>query len=183
MRLVHHTLTSEPGVLCLVPVEHAQTIWQALQHDGQSWGVTLVGQEALNIARIEAGLPWWGVDLDESVLLPETGLEKILTSDTKGCYIGQEIVARVDTYGSVNKKLVGLLVEGDTTPATNDAVMREQESVGRITSACFSLALKRPIALGYVKRGSYEPGTRVEILHGETHLTATVTTRPFVPPS
>jgi len=115
--------------------------------------------------------------------LPETGLSAVAVSDTKGSYIGQEIVARMQTYGSANKKLMGLRITGDEAVEAGDRIVRQGEALGQVTSACRSPALQRPIAMGYVKRGVYEPGTAVEILHGTARLTASVAARPIVPAS
>ncbi len=189
VRLVRHGLADEVGLLCLVPAEAIQSVWETLSHRAPSWGLTLVGWEALNIVRIEAGIPWFGIDMDTTNLLPETGLEDALASETKGCYLGQEIIARMRTYGSANKKLMGLLLsakggsayggEGDV-PQAGDGIVRAGETIGRITSGCDSPTLRRPIAMGYVKRGAYEPGTAVEIARGDHRLAATVVTRPLV---
>ena len=180
VRVIRHTLTREVGLLCMMKAEEAHTVWELFKQRGLSTDLKFVGWEALNIARIEAGIPCFGVDMDDSNLLSETGLESLLASATKGCYVGQEVVARMQTYGSANKKLMGLRIESDRVPETHDRIMREGAECGWITSACFSLALKQPIALGYLKRGAYDPGTRVEILHGSTRLAAIVTTRPIV---
>ena len=134
----------------------------------------------LNTARIEAGLPWPGIDMDETNLLSETGLESTAVSLTKGCYVGQEIVARMATYGSASKKLVGLLVEGEQVPVVGDGIVRHDDTLGVVTSACRSPALNRPIAMGYVKRGAYEPGTAGEIVRGAIRLKAAVVQRPLV---
>ncbi len=175
VRIVHFSLTDEPGVLCLVEAQRAHELWERLLRDGQPHGLALVGWEALNGARIEAGIPWSGIDMDESHLLPETGLQTVLASDTKGCYVGQEIVARMQTYGSANKRLMGLLIEGDMVPEAGDAIASAGgEELGRVTSGCRSRALKRPIAMGYLKRGAYEPGTVVWIKRGNQRLLATV---------
>jgi len=154
-----------------------------LSRRATAWGLTLVGWEALNIVRIEAGIPWFGIDMDTTNLLPETGLEDALASETKGCYLGQEIIARMRTYGSANKKLMGLLLDGRDVPQAGDGIVRAGETVGRITSGCDSPTLRRPIAMGYVKRGAYEPGTTVQIAHEATRLDATVVSRPLVPRS
>jgi len=181
LRLIRHTLTGNPGVLCVCPAEHAQTVWELFVRQGQRAGLCLVGWEALNAARIEAGIPWYGIDMDESSLLPETGLEVAVVSETKGCYLGQEIVARMQTYGSANKKLMGLVVNGKEVPEAGDRLMRNDEDVGGISSACFSPALQQPIGMGSVKRGSYEPGTIVEVLRDTKRIAATVVNLPFVP--
>jgi len=180
VRLIRQSLCGGPGVWCLASAEDARELWNALQRIGRRFGLRPTGWEALNAARIEAGVPWFGIDMDETNLLPETGLETVAVSDTKGCYLGQEVIARLATYGSVSKRLVRLLVEGTRVPAAGDRIARDGEEVGRVTSACRSPALQRPIALGYLKRGADEPGTRVEILHGPTRLAATVTTRPLI---
>ena len=180
VRLIRSDLAGNAGVLCFVAADQAEALWTLVQTKGRRSGVRPVGWEALNVARIEAGVPWYGVDMDEEQLLPETGLEAVAVSDTKGCYLGQEIIARLATYGSVNKKLMGLLIEGDQVPASADRILRNGEEVGRVTSACRSPALKRPIAMGYLKRGAYDASTTVEIMRATAHLVATVTTLPMV---
>lgn len=180
VRLVRDGLTGGLGALCIVESSHAKRLWESLTRLAPSAGLRLAGWEALNAARIEAGIPWYGLDMTEENLLPETGLEALAASDTKGCYVGQEIVARMATYGSASKKLMGLLVDGAETPEPGDRILHDGQDAGQITSACLSPALKRPIALGYVKRGAYEPGTAVEIARGSARLRATVAARPLV---
>ena len=180
VRVIRHPLLGETGLLCVMKAEEAHMVWELLTRRGLRVGLIRVGWEALNVARLEAGIPWFGIDMDESNLLPETGLETVLASETKGCYVGQEIVARMQTYGSANKKLMGLRIESDQIPEPEDVIVRNGEELGRVTSACFSLTLKQPIALGYLKRGAYDPGIHVEILHNSAHLPATVVSLPFV---
>ena len=179
-RVIHHSLTGGPGVLCVADADQAEAAWELLKREGAPHGLRLVGWEALNAARIEAGLAWFGIDMDDTTLLPETGLEAVAVSDTKGCYVGQEIVARMQTYGSPSKKLMALLIEGGEVAEAQDRIVRNGEEVGWVTSACRSPALQRPIAMGYVKRGAYEPGTAVDILRGKARLKATVAARPLV---
>ncbi|MBI3321530.1 MAG: aminomethyl transferase family protein [Candidatus Omnitrophica bacterium] len=182
IRLIRHSLTGEPGLLCVVDDDAVRALWRWLQARGEGVGLRPVGWQAFATARIEAGLPWFGVDMDDTNLLPETGLETALVSDTKGCYVGQEIIARMQTYGSPSKKLMGLLLEPGEIPEAGDRIVRNGEEAGKITSACRSPALQRPIAMGYVARAAYAPGTPVEIVRGERRLRATVATRPVVPP-
>ena len=181
LRVISHTLTGSPGWLCLVSGEHADGVWHRLLGEDARHGLRPAGWEALSAARIEAGIPWFGVDMDETTLLPETGLERVAASDTKGCYVGQEIVARMQTYGSASKKLMGLLVEGKVVPQPGDVLRRGDEEVGRITSSCWSPALKRPIALGFLKRGAYAPDTEVEVYRPDARLPARVVALPFSP--
>ncbi|MDP3703077.1 MAG: aminomethyltransferase family protein [Candidatus Omnitrophota bacterium] len=177
LRIIRHTLTGEAGAFCLCPAEHAGRVWTQL---ARQKGATLVGWEALNTARIEAGIPWYGIDMDDSALLPETGLEAQLASETKGCYVGQEIVARMQTYGSASRKLMGLRFDGEQVPGPGDALEQNGKEAGKVTSACFSPAMKQPIGLGWVKRGFYEPGTQLELLRGGERLPVMVAKRPIV---
>ena len=178
VRIIRASLTGEEGFLLIAQKEHAAWVWERLL--GQP-GATPIGWKAWDVVRLEAGLPWWEVDFDDTNLLPETGLERETVSSSKGCYVGQEIVARLDTYGSVSRKLMGLVCEGQVIPQARDPIMKAHEPVGEITSACLSPMLKRPIALGYVKRPFYDVGTPVEIGRPGTMIHATLTARPFTP--
>ncbi len=139
----------------------------------------VAGPATLEILRIEAGQPWYPQDVDQSVILPETRLEA-LVSYTKGCYIGQETVARVKYRGHVNRALSGLVVEGARVPEGGARVVVAGAEVGKVTSAARSIALGRPIALGYVRREHFEPGTAVTIADGGGEQPARVSALPFV---
>ena len=117
-------------------------------------------EEALDILRIEAGLPRFGVDMDETNLAPEAGIEAQAISYTKGCYIGQEVISRIRTYGQVAKALRGLRCEA--LPEGGDKLLIQGKEVGYVTSAVFSPALKQNIALGYVRREHNAIGTRLD---------------------
>ena len=113
------------------------------------------------------------------MILPETRLEA-LVSYTKGCYIGQEMVARVKYRGHVNRALSGLVIEGERVPGAGARSWWTGKEVGRVTSAVRSLALGRPIALGYVRREHFEPGTAVTVVDGDGEQPARVAALPFV---
>jgi len=178
-RFVYLPLTRAPGLLCVAPADAAIPLWNALRQTASA-GLSPCGWHALNTARIEDGFAWFGVDADESNLLGETGLDDALISETKGCYVGQEIVARMRTYGSANKKLVGLMLSGNTIPPVGAQLFRDGEEIGRVTSACFSPALRRAIALGYVKRPYYEPETKLDVLFPDQVEPAAVARLPFL---
>src|SRR5690606_19891412 len=94
------------------------------------------GWNALEVARIEAGIPRFGADMDETNLPPEAGLESRAISYSKGCYIGQEVIARIRTYGQVAKALRGLRLADDlkTLPTKGDKLLLGEKEVGYITS-------------------------------------------------
>jgi aminomethyltransferase len=108
--------------------------------------------DALEALRIEAAVPRWGVDMDENTIPNEAGLEKRAINYDKGCYIGQETIARIKTYGHVNRRLVQVALTGQDVPARGDKFVAEGRDVGQVTSAVFSSRLGKPLALGYVRR-------------------------------
>lgn len=120
-----------------------------------------IGRATLDVLRIEAGRPWYGADVTEENLLHETGVLREYHSFSKGCYLGQEVVARLEARGAhVNKSLVGLRLGAPATPGSS--VTAAGEDVGRLTTTGVSPRLG-PIALGYLRRGHFEPGTQVEV--------------------
>ncbi|MGH7318003.1 MAG: aminomethyltransferase family protein [Candidatus Rokuibacteriota bacterium] len=143
-----------------------------------SLGVQPVGRQAWNILRVEAGVVWHGVDVDASTLLLEAPLEHTYSLN-KGCYIGQEVVARIIYRGHVNRKIVGFVFPAARCPASGDRIAVEGHEVGRLTSAIVSPALGRGLALGFLRREHWEPGTKVEILAEGGPLTAEVADLPF----
>ena len=174
LRMVTHSITGLPGLVLMVPPKEAAATRTRLRNDGRQHGLVPVDWEAVNTCRLEAGIPWYGIDMDETTLLPETGLERQLASFTKGCYVGQEIVARLDTYGSLSRKLMGLVCEGTVVPQRGDEIRKDDQPVGQITSACLSPSLQRPSALGYVNRPHYEGDTTVTVLRQQHTIGATL---------
>ena len=136
-------------------------------------GAAAVAQDALDALRVEEGLPWFGADVTEANLLHETGLVPT-HSTTKGCYVGQEVVARLDARGgNVNKLLRGLRL-GAAAHAGD--VVRDQDGkdVGRVTTAAVSERLG-PAALAYIHRSRNQPGTALVV----NDAPATVVSLPF----
>ena len=170
--------TGSDGYELFVPHAHAEQVWQTLLRVGEPFGLRLVGLTALNLLRVEAGIPWYGVDMDESRIVLEVGLEHAI-SFKKGCYLGQEVVERATARGHVNRKLSGLLVQGDTVPVSGDKLFHDSQEVGWITSAVTSPRCGRPIALAYVRREHLAPGTQLRIDRQGTPVIAEVTMLPF----
>jgi folate-binding protein YgfZ len=153
------------GYQLLAPAGTADAITASLERVGAAHGLLRAGEEALEILRIEAGIPRLGSELDEDVLPAEARLERAI-STTKGCYTGQEIVARLASRGQVNHLLVGLRCAGERPPPVGAELHAEGRRVGEVTSACLSPAAG-VIALGYLRRPLAAPGTRVELEGGE----------------
>jgi folate-binding protein YgfZ len=137
--------------------EQASLVREALE----AAGAALVGREALDALRVEALCPWYGSDVTEDNLLHETGLVGVLHSSTKGCYVGQEVIARLEGRGgNVNKALRGLRLGAPATPGT--PVTASGKEIGWLTTCAVSPRLG-PIALGYVHRSHFASGTAVEV--------------------
>lgn len=143
----------EGGFDCWVPAPAVEPVWRALLEAAGSVGGGPVGSRAAEALRIEAGLPRHGKDHDDA-LPAEVGWDRALTYDK--CYVGQEIVARMKTYGHANRKLRGLLMPGRDVPLAGSPISFGGEEAGRITSAAFSARLGRAVALGMVPRKFWE---------------------------
>lgn len=149
-------------------------------------GAVDVDAETWETLRIEAGRPLFGVDMDTDTIPLEAGLEARAISQTKGCYVGQEIIIRVLHRGGgrVARRLVGLVANGaepERAPSDGDALRSGDREVGRVTSVTWSPRLGRVIGMGYVHRESAEPGTRVQA-GVESPLEMEVTSLPFIAP-
>jgi folate-binding protein YgfZ len=159
------------GYDLIVPKEAAPRVSEAVVKAG----AILTDSTLWNVLRAEAGIPLYGVDVDETTTMPELG-QRGLSYD-KGCYIGQEVVARIKYIGHVNRRFVGFVCEGTEAPEVPSTVKVQGKDVGYTTTGVFSPALGKPIALGFVNRTAGEPGT--EVLVGS--LAARVAALPLVP--
>jgi folate-binding protein YgfZ len=120
------------------------------------------GETLRETRRIEASRPRFGIDFDDSHLPLEAGLDSAI-SFQKGCYIGQEYVVRVAHRGHVNRKLSGLILAGGE-PAVAGAVVRQgAEEAGAVTSSAYSPSFGAALALAWLKRGFWDPGTELSV--------------------
>jgi len=173
-RLIAASHSGEAGyVLCGHP-DTAAGLWEHCR----AAGAQPVGMQALDVLRIEAGIPWYGRDMDDSTLVVEAGLESAI-SYQKGCYLGQEVVERVAARGHVNRKLVGLICAGEVAPSAGTKLLRDAKEVGWITSAVWSPARAAVIALGYVRRECWDPGVEVQAATDGSAIAARIVPLPF----
>jgi len=143
---------------------------EQLQEKLTSVGATRVGNEPFESARIEAGTPLYGRDISDANLPQEVGRDDLAISFTSGCYLGQETVARIDALGHVNKMLCGLQFSADQPPEPGTALVAGEKQVGQVTSAAYSPRLRTPLALAYLRRGHYEPGTHLQSTAGDAEV-------------
>jgi folate-binding protein YgfZ len=140
-------------------------------------GAVELDLETADVLRVEGGVPEFHRDMDEETIPLEAGIEQRAISQTKGCYVGQEVIVRVlhRGHGRVARKLVGLTLGGTVVPARGSIVKSDEKDVGEITSSVRSIALDKPIALGYLQRDFLTPGTHVTVDGSD----AVVTQLPF----
>lgn len=99
------------------------------------------------MARLETGFPWFPVDVNEDNLPQEVARDEQAISFNKGCYLGQETVARLDAMGHVNRMLTGIKIDDASLPVVGAEITSDGQVVGKITSVTYSPRLQTPIAL------------------------------------
>ena len=136
-----------------------------------------ISDELYEVLRIENGVPLYGVDMNDATIVPEINLPEAI-SYNKGCYIGQEIIARIHFRGHVAKQLTGLIFDDENAEVQpNDELKSvEGKNAGRITSVTFSPKLEKIIALAFVRYDYLKEGTELKV----NDFTATVENLPFV---
>jgi len=134
-------------------------LWTALLDAAKSHGGA-IGYSALNTLRLEAGIPWFGYDFDDTMIPQEAAVEQTHLSFTKGCYTGQEIVERVRSRGHVNRRRAGSHSAAAKFPPRNSVTCRWSGS-WTCDARCVSYALNRPIGFAYLRREHSESGTKL----------------------
>ena len=138
-------------------------------------GAQPAGLGTYEVLRVEAGVPEFGIDLDDNRLVFEVGRTAQAISYTKGCYLGQEPIVMARDRGHVNRLLLGLKLTGDSAVSPGSKVIRDGQEIGLTTSSVVSPPLGA-LALAYLRRGHWEAGTAGEV------ETASGRTRPKSPP-
>jgi folate-binding protein YgfZ len=158
------------GTNVFVPNDAAEDYTNELKNEN----AVEISDELYEVLRIENGVPLYGVDALETTIVPELGIENLISYD-KGCYVGQEIIARIHFRGHIAKQLTGLILENEAKP--NDELKSiDGKNAGKITSVTFSLTLGKFIALGFVRYDYLAEDTELKV--GDT--AATVKHLPFV---
>lgn len=174
--IIRYTHSGEDGFDLLLERSAGESLREALM----AAGAQPVTPQVEDILRIEAGIPRYGIDMDETNVVSETNLDEAV-SFTKGCYVGQEIIVRIKHRGHVAKKLTGIVIDGESAIESGAKVLSaDDKEVGRITSSTLSPRLERAIALGFVKYDYLEPGTNVRIVTEATGIPAHISELPFI---
>ncbi len=146
--LVRHDFAGLPGFELIVPREAAAAWWQRLAEEE---AVPAAGFAALDVLRVEAAIPWLGRDIDDKVIPPETGQVERGICYHKGCYLGQEVIERMRSHGSLARRLVALRVEDGAGLVPPLPMMKDRLEAGRITSLVPHPLTGEWIGLGYLR--------------------------------
>ncbi len=181
MVVVNNARGTAAGFDLFIPAGSLAAVADKLIAAARDAGGRPCGWQALEMIRVEAGLPRFGVDMDGSNLAPEAAIESRAISYTKGCYIGQEIINRLHTFAQVSKSLLGLRLADDLKllPIRGDKLLHEGKEVGHITSALASPTFHANIALGYVRREWTAAGTELTLRTAAGDSPARVVALPF----
>ena len=161
------------GYALFVARDRAADCWQSLREAG----VHPAGSDTWTALRIEAGLPVFGIDISDENLAQEVGRTKTAISFNKGCYLGQEPIARIDAIGHVNRELRSLRVTGEIVPAQASRVFADAAAaspVGTITSAAFSYGSNSPVAMACLRSQASTCGSEVFVESRGPAVAATV---------
>ena len=174
-RIVRSRSNGAPGFQVWAENGSLAEVWQALLGSG----ARPIGRDAYEVLRIEAGVPRYGPEMNEGTLALEVAPDSAL-SFTKGCYVGQEIVARGTYVGQVRRKLAGILVDGDQPPVHGDRVLKADRQVGVVTSGTWSPTLGSAIALALLRIDEFATTEPLHIDRGGWDLRGRPHSLPFV---
>ncbi|MFK7779020.1 MAG: hypothetical protein QM501_13025 [Gimesia sp.] len=164
----------QPGYLCSLQYVKIADFWTGLIEVG----ATPAGNDTFNALRIESQFPIYGIDLSEENLAQEASRTAQAISFKKGCYLGQEPIARIDSLGHVNREIRAIGLEQDWVPPLGAKVMAGEpdklQEVGTITSSARSFGKYPAVAMAMIRRGSNQPGDKVQIVSEEQEAEGTV---------
>lgn len=167
------------GLSLVVPRSHAGSLWQSLVLAVRKVDGTPAGAEAIEAYRILRGIPLGGTELTEEYNPLEAGLVDAVSFD-KGCYVGQEVVARLQNYDKVARRLMGIVLpERASVPAAGTPLFDGSRETGRVTSALLPPGRSRPLGLAYVKHRRVETGTELCVGAAESPILARLVELPF----
>ena len=159
------------GYDLIVPGDQVAAVWAALQ----AGGATPAGTDVLDALRIFAGLASWPQDGTDKTMVHELRLNADVCNFEKGCYVGQEVINRIDVKGAINKKLMGLRLAAPVPQGS--PVMHGDKAVGTVTS--LAEVGGQVVGLGVLRKAAWAPGTVVEVDTGDGAVAATVSDLPL----
>ena len=178
--VIRTDFTGLPCYEVVADVSHAEQLWRRLMKAGEDFGARPMGMDALELVRVERGVPEYGREMTEDHNPLEANLLGFI-SFSKGCYVGQEVVARLDTYDKVQNHLVGLSWRSQDGETDYEGLFLEDKKVGEVTSAVTRPGTNTVIGLGYVKKAHAKAGVRLSLGRDHGAIEAVVEELPFRP--
>ncbi|MEK7702781.1 MAG: glycine cleavage T C-terminal barrel domain-containing protein [Nitrospirota bacterium] len=178
---VRQTQTGEEEYHLYFHPEKKDEMTQLLVTLGAAFDAAWILPSVLETIRLEAGIPRYGVDMTEEILPNEAGLEPSAISYTKGCYPGQEVIARIQTYGHINKHRMGIILEGSKKPSGGEKIFSGDQEAGWVIAATDSPFIKKPIATAYLKTAFAKKDQSLTVMIDDVPTLATVIALPFYP--
>lgn len=173
VRVARRDRTGHGGFDLIVPVAQVEATWAALL----AAGARPFGLETLDALRIHAGRAAWPQDGSDKSMVHELGFNEEVCAFDKGCYVGQEVINRIDVKGLINKRLAGLEIPGDAAPPQGAEVLLDDKPVGTVSSV--TAAGGRVRALAVLRKAAWAPGTAVVVRAADGERPATVSALPF----
>lgn len=179
--LANNARLASTGFDLFVSNQSIGAVWEKLIAGAKRAGGQVCGWQAFETARIEAGMPRFGADMDETSIPLECGIEARAISYTKGCYIGQEVINRIHSVGHVNRELRGLRLADDLKelPQRGDKLFHGGKECGHITSTVKSPSLNASIALGFVRREANQMNNELTLRTAAGESPARIVELPF----
>jgi folate-binding protein YgfZ len=180
--LANHPRLGGIGFDLFVPNHSLGAVADRLIAAAKAIGGRAAGGRAFETARIEAGIPRFGADMDETNIPLECGIENRAITYTKGCYLGQEVINRIHSVGHVNRELRGLRLADNlnSLPQRGDKLFYADKEVGHVTSAVRSPKLNANVALGYVRREANQTGHELTLQTADGLSPAKIVALPFI---
>jgi folate-binding protein YgfZ len=161
--IINKSLTGEEGYILACDPSQRESLITGFEQADEKWVPVSVSLETFEVLRIEAGIPLFNKDIGDKNILPETGLEHSSVSYNKGCYIGQEVIARIKTYGAPSVALMGLILEGESLPPEDGVILLKNKKIGTVKSSTYSPSLEKIIALAYIQKEHRSPDVNMEV--------------------
>ncbi|MBT9547704.1 MAG: tetratricopeptide repeat protein [Candidatus Sericytochromatia bacterium] len=186
--LLQAALTGDLGYVLALPANLAENLQNRLIDASEAHKLIPIHPPLWDSLTLEAGIPRFGTELNTNTLLPETGLEHVAVSYDKGCYLGQEVIARIKTYGVIPRALIGLVLndtsdtaEGRSLPAPGSEIFFQGKKVGMITRVGYAPGLQKNVALVYLSKQWRIPGQELAWESEGVSFQGVVRSLPFVP--
>lgn len=178
--LIANNEYGEDAILCIFDKSNSE-LKNSLFKLIEKYDIPELDDTTAEVLRIEEGIPRYNHDFDANNILPETGFEKYSVSYSKGCYLGQEVIARIKTYGTVPNALIGLIFADDSAPYNSEIII-EGKKAGIVKSGIFSPTLNKNIAFAYLKKDYRKPEETINFSIEDKNYSAVIKLLPFIEP-